>query len=86
MDEKQAMQAAGTADEAEGEAARGAGGSEGAGESGGGAYPNPHEESAPKDGFMGHGGQTEIAYHGPGQLGDEKVENEEQPNSATQAG
>lgn len=35
-------------------------GSEGAGESGGGPYPNPHTGKAPKDGFLGHGGQTEI--------------------------
>lgn len=49
------------------------------GESAGGAYPNPHsgkEErgESGKDaggGFMGHGGQTEMNYHGPGQLGDE---------------
>jgi hypothetical protein len=30
------------------------------GESGGGAYPNPHKGQAPKDGFMAHGGQTDI--------------------------
>jgi hypothetical protein len=35
-------------------------GSTGAGESGGGPYPNPHAGKKPKDGFMGHGGQTEI--------------------------
>ena len=35
-------------------------GSKGAGESGGGAYPNPHSGKAPKDGFLDHGGQTEI--------------------------
>ena len=36
------------------------------GESGGGAYPNPHSGKAPDNsGFLGHGGQTEIAYHGP---------------------
>jgi hypothetical protein len=35
-------------------------GREGAGESGGGAYPNPHAGKKPKDGFLGHGGQTDI--------------------------
>jgi hypothetical protein len=32
----------------------------GGGESGGGPYANPHSGKAPKDGFLGHGGQTEI--------------------------
>lgn len=42
------------------------------GESGGGAYPNPHAGKKEKtDGFLGHGGQTGIAYHGSGQLGEE---------------
>jgi hypothetical protein len=40
----------------------------GRGESGGGAYPNPHTgKGGSKKGpshFLGHGGQTEIAYHG----------------------
>lgn len=35
-------------------------GSKGAGDGGGGAYPNPHTGKKPKNGFMGHGGQTEI--------------------------
>jgi hypothetical protein len=35
-------------------------GREGAGDSGGGAYPNPHTGKKPKPGFLGHGGQTEI--------------------------
>ncbi len=42
----------------------------GGGESGGGAYPNP--QTGKKDHqshFMGHGGQTEIAYSGTGQGG-----------------
>ena len=35
------------------------------GESGGGAYPNPHSGKEPTNtGLFGHGGQTEIAYHG----------------------
>jgi hypothetical protein len=37
-----------------------------AGESGGGAYPNPQTGKKPENGgFMGHGGQTGIAYSGP---------------------
>lgn len=37
----------------------------GGGESGGGAYPNPHTGKKPrKDGFMGRGGQTGMDYHG----------------------
>lgn len=47
------------------------------GESSGGAYPNPHSgkdpDNSPGD-FMGHGGQTEQGYHGPGQLGGEKAD------------
>lgn len=51
-------------------------GRSGGGDSGGGAYPNPHsgkEGKGGKDGFMGSGGQTEMAYHGTGQLGRQKV-------------
>ncbi|WP_380788217.1 hypothetical protein [Sphingomonas sp. R86521] len=47
-------------------------GRKGGGESEGGAYPNPHTGKAPEGGgFMGHGGQTEMAYHGGGQAGDD---------------
>jgi len=35
-------------------------GAKGAGESGGGPYPNPHAGKTPKHGFLDHGGQTEI--------------------------
>jgi hypothetical protein len=53
--------------------------SAGGGESDGGAYPNPHTGKEPAGGgFMGHGGQTEIAYSGTGQGGhddDEEVGN-----------
>ncbi len=49
-------------------------GRSGGGDSGGGAYPNPHTgKSADKGGFMGHGGQTEMPYHGAGQLGEDVV-------------
>ena len=48
------------------------------GDSQGGAYPNPHTGKKPKGGgFMGHGGQSEMAYHGSGQLGEEVVEGNE---------
>ena len=52
------------------------------GESGGGAYPNPHTGSEGSGdnndpgGFLGHGGQSDIAYHGPGNLGDQAVDDE----------
>ena len=48
------------------------------GESAGGAYPNPHSEKKPGN---WHGGQTEQAYHGTGQLGEQKTG--EQPNSGS---
>ncbi len=50
-------------------------GASGGGQSGGGAYPNPHsgKEASGADGFNGHGGQTEMEYHGSGRLGKEKV-------------
>lgn len=38
----------------------------GAGESGGGAYPNPHTDKSPTSGFLGHGGQTEVEQKAPG--------------------
>ncbi|HTH29235.1 MAG TPA: hypothetical protein VL918_12300 [Sphingobium sp.] len=59
-------------------------GRRGVGESNGGAYPNPHRGKKPHhgpDSFMGHGGQTEIAYHGSGQLGETDVEGVDNPNS-----
>jgi hypothetical protein len=56
-------------------------------ESQGGAYPNPHrgkEEAGKSGGF--HGGQSGTAYHGTGQLGEDDVEGQENPNSATKHG
>jgi len=50
-------------------------GRQGMGDSGGGAYPNPHsgKKGGKSDGFFGHGGQSEMEYHGSGRLGEEKV-------------
>lgn len=51
-------------------------GRSGGGDSGGGAYPNPHsgkEGDGDREGWMGHGGQTEMPYHGKGQLGEQDV-------------
>ena len=50
-------------------------GVEGGGQSGGGAYPNPHsgKEEGGMSGFGGHGGQSGMEYHGTGQLGRDKV-------------
>ena len=60
-------------------------GTEGAGQSGGGAYPNPHSgKKAKGGGFFGHGGQTDMDYHGTGQLGDLKTgENANSPARKT---
>jgi hypothetical protein len=54
----------------------------GGGESGGGAYPNPHagKDDHPGGGFMGHGGQTDVDYSGTGADGDPGAEN---ANAAT---
>jgi hypothetical protein len=40
-----------------------------AGQSGGGAYPNPHNrgDADGNDGFMGHGGQSNMRYYGGGE-------------------
>jgi len=57
---------------------RNEGGLPNAGESGGGAYPNPHTG---KDKGRFHGGQSEPGYFGKGQLGDKDVgETENAPN------
>jgi hypothetical protein len=58
-------------------------GRRGGGDSQGGAYPNPHTGKKPKGGgFMGHGGQSEMAYHGKGQLGEEVLEGNENAPAA----
>ena len=41
------------------------------GESGGGAYPNPHSDKEEKDSFRG--GQSTPGYYGKGQLGEKDV-------------
>jgi len=46
----------------------------GGGDSAGGSYQNPHtgkDGDGSAGGFLGHGGQTDIAYHGGGQAGSE---------------
>lgn len=50
-------------------------GRSGGGDSGGGAYPNPHtgKDGGDSEGYMGHGGQTDTPYHGPGQLGEKDL-------------
>ena len=53
-----------------------AGGLPNVGESGGGAYPNPHtgkegsSDGGSPDSFMGHGGQADASYYGHDKLGD----------------
>ena len=49
-------------------------GAEGAGQSGGGAYANPHSgRDAESNGFLGQRGQSEMEYHGTGRLGEKKT-------------
>ena len=56
-------------------------------ESQGGAYPNPHQGKEDKGKGAGfHGGQSGTAYHGTGQLGDEKVPGNENTNSPAKSG
>jgi len=44
------------------------------GESQGDNFPNANDGKKPKQtGLQSHGGQTEMGYHGTGQLGDKKV-------------
>lgn len=57
------------------------------GQSAGAAYPNPYRGKK-GDGqfgtFMGHGGQSEIAYHGPGHRGQRAVDDDENRNGVTE--
>jgi hypothetical protein len=55
------------------------------GQSGGGAYPSPHndpDKAEPESGFLGHGGQSDMRYYGEGQLGSETVD--ERHNATTE--
>jgi hypothetical protein len=63
-------------------------GRSGGGDSGGGAYPNPHSgKDGDRGGFLDHGGQTEIPYHGHGRLGGEETgDNSNAPASAAKSG
>jgi hypothetical protein len=55
-------------------------------ESAGGAYPNPHTGKEGKGGSGDwHGGQSETAYHGSGQLGEEKTQPKGNPNSGSRS-
>jgi hypothetical protein len=56
-----------------------------AGESGGGAYPNPHTGSDGKGDHEFHGGQSEAGYHGPEQLGDKEVKPGGNPNAGAKS-
>ena len=80
MTDKQPMQAdgAGTKANASGQNKDVTETRKGSGESQGGAYPNPHTG---KKGGHFDGGQSERAYHGTGQLGEQKTG--EQPNAAS---
>lgn len=53
-------------------------GKSGGGESGGGAYPNPHSGKEGKN-SPSHGGQTDITYHGGGEPNGDG----DSPNAAT---
>lgn len=79
MADKQTNQAVGSGGAGDDPVAQGAGKGDG-GESGGGDYPNAQSgKSEGTGGFMGHGGQTEVAYSGTGQGGhddDPEVGNE----------
>ena len=57
------------------------------GESAGGAYPNPHTgtEQSNKTKKDWHGGQSETAYHGSGQLGEKKTKDGGNANSGSRS-
>ncbi len=59
----------------------------GGGQSQGGAYPNQQRGKPGRGGgFMGHGGQSEIAYHGKGQLGEDHSVEGENANAPAKGG
>jgi hypothetical protein len=64
-----------------------AGGLPNVGESGGGAYPNPHSgkegSSDGPDKFMGHGGQADMGYYGKDQLGEDKPPSGDENNAGS---
>jgi len=56
----------------------------------GAPYPNPHTGTEGEDTGMNgpnaHGGQSEIGYHGPGQLGERSVKPGGNPNAGAKDG
>lgn len=50
------------------------------GESGGGPYPNPHREKGADSGDF-KGGQSDQAYYGDGQLGENRLDENENATS-----
>lgn len=55
------------------------------GESAGAPYPHGHRKPKNDPGsLMGHGGQTEINYHGTGHLGKTKVDDDENRNGVAE--
>ncbi|MBB3912494.1 hypothetical protein [Sphingomonas desiccabilis] len=86
MSDKQPMQAAGkgVAEGRDGVDQERVNGRNAGGESGGGAYPNPHTGKDEKQsGFMGHGGQTDIDYRGTGQGSEGEGKTGANPNAGT---
>lgn len=62
------------------------GGESQGGESGGAPYPNPHhgKKGGAFGTFMGHGGQSDIAYHGKGHLGEDDVDDSDNRNGVAE--
>jgi hypothetical protein len=88
-DNEKSWGASGDVDRRDPDAAAKMNGREGAGDSGGGAYPNPHTGKeggdGDREGFLGHGGQTKMEYYGTGRLGGKEVGgNENSPAEETE--